>query len=80
MEAKFQDIPNELWDLVQPILPPELPYFKGGRPPIERRRILAGIVYRLRTGYGQTRGATRTATSRTREVPPEPQRPITISM
>jgi putative transposase len=50
MESKFADIPNELWDLIQPVLPPEQPRFKGGRPPIDNRRALAGIVYRLRTG------------------------------
>jgi transposase len=50
MEAKFRDIPDELWDIIQPILPPELPRFKGGRPRVERRRALAGIVYRLKTG------------------------------
>jgi len=50
MENKFADIPNELWDLAQPILPPEKPRFRGGRPPLERRRVLAGVVYRLRTG------------------------------
>src|SRR6188472_3584919 len=50
MEAKFSDIPNELWDLAQPILPPEKPRLRGGRPPIPRRVVLAGIIYRLRTG------------------------------
>jgi transposase len=50
MEAKFADIPDELWDLAQPILPPEKPRFLGGRKPLERRRVLAGVVYRLRTG------------------------------
>lgn len=50
MDARYQDIPDELWDLIQPVLPPEKPNFKGGRPQVERRRALAGIVYRLRTG------------------------------
>ena len=50
MEAKFADVPDELWDLAQPILPSEKPRLRGGRKPLDRRRVLAGVVYRLRTG------------------------------
>src|SRR6201992_3150128 len=50
MDAHFRDIPDELWDLIQPVLPADKPNFKGGRPQVERRRALAGVVYRLRTG------------------------------
>jgi hypothetical protein len=49
MEAEFADVPHELWDLAQPLMPPEKPRLCGGRPPIERRVILAGITYRLPT-------------------------------
>jgi len=50
MEAKFRDVPDELWALVEPLLPPEAPKPFGGRPPLAARRVFAGIVYRLRTG------------------------------
>ena len=50
--AKFTrtDVPDELWERVRPCLPawPERP--TGGRPPVADRVVLAGIVYRLRTG------------------------------
>ncbi|MFC1612155.1 IS5 family transposase [Myxococcota bacterium] len=50
MESKFSDVPDELWDLVCDLLPPE-PYRPlGGRPPVPNRVILAAIVYRLKTG------------------------------
>jgi transposase len=50
MDRKFRDVPDELWAIVDPLLPPERPKPLGGRPPLAARRVLAGIVYRLRTG------------------------------
>lgn len=50
MEAKFADVPDEVWHLVQPLLPPPPSHARGGRPRTPDRRIFAGIVYRLRTG------------------------------
>ena len=50
MEARFADVPEDLWRIVEPILPPAPSHARGGRPRISDRRILAGIVYRLRTG------------------------------
>ena len=50
MEAKFADVPDRLWKLVAPLLPSVAARPRGGRPRIPDRRILAGIVYRLRTG------------------------------
>lgn len=50
MPAKFSKVPEELWALVAPLLPPEPPKPKGGRPRIPDKTILAGILYRLRTG------------------------------
>lgn len=50
MEAKFADLPDELWLLVGPLLEVSPMHRRGGRPRIPARRILAGIVYRLRTG------------------------------
>ena len=49
-EAKFADIPERLWQLVAPRWPPMAAHPRGGRPRLPDRRMLAGIVYRLRTG------------------------------
>ena len=43
-------IPDELWDEIRLILPPEKPDNTIGRPAVSFRKILDGIVYVLRTG------------------------------
>ena len=43
-------VPDSLWDIVQSILPAEKPKLRGGRPRIPDRRVLAGIIFVLRTG------------------------------
>ena len=50
MDAKFRDVPNKLWERVEPLLPKEPAKPLGGRPRVDDRKIFAGIVYRLRTG------------------------------
>ncbi len=50
MDPKFRTVPEELWRVVEPLLPPERPKPKGGRPRVPDRVVLAGILYRLRTG------------------------------
>ena len=50
MEGKFRDVSEELWKVAEPLLPREEPKPLGGRPRVSNRTILAGIVYRLRTG------------------------------
>ena len=45
-------VPDELWELVEPLLPPHPPRPKGGRPPLDDRRCLAGILFVLKTGIG----------------------------
>lgn len=50
MEHDFFDVPDDLWDLIEPLLPPEPPKPKGGRPRVPDRVALAGILYRVRTG------------------------------
>ena len=42
-------VPEQLWQAIQPLLPPP-PRCYGGRPRIDDRAALAGIVYQLRTG------------------------------
>lgn len=43
-------VPDDLWDAFEPLLPPEPPKPKGGRPRVPDRAALAGIVFVLRTG------------------------------
>ena len=41
---------DELWALIEPILPKRPPRPKGGRPPVPDRQALTGILFVLRTG------------------------------
>lgn len=45
-----EDIPDDLWALVAPMIPPERAKPHGGRPPLPARAIFGQVVYRLRTG------------------------------
>ena len=41
---------DELWNAIAPLLPPERPKPKGGRPRVPDRAALTGILFVLRTG------------------------------
>lgn len=41
---------DELWEIIEPLLPPEPPKPKGGRPRIDDRAALTGIVFVLKSG------------------------------
>ena len=41
---------DELWERIEPLLPPEPPKPKGGRPRMSDRACLTGILFVLRTG------------------------------
>jgi transposase len=43
-------LPDELWERIEPLLPPQPPRPKGGRPPISNRAALTGILFVLKTG------------------------------
>jgi transposase len=43
-------VSDELWAAVEPLLPPDRPKPKGGRPRAPDRAALAGILFVLRTG------------------------------
>ena len=45
-------VTDELWALIHPLLPPEPPKPKGGRPRIPNRNALEGLLYVLQTGIG----------------------------
>src|SRR5438067_12116220 len=43
-------VSDELWTIVAPLLPPEAPEPKGGRPRVPDRAALAGLLFVLKTG------------------------------
>ncbi len=43
-------VSDELWALVEPLLPVEPPKPKGGRPRVSDRAALAGIIFVLKSG------------------------------
>ncbi|AJY52788.1 Putative transposase IS4/IS5 family (plasmid) [Halomonas sp. KO116] len=43
-------VSDELWSIVEPLLPPPTPRPRGGRPPISNRAALTGILFVLRSG------------------------------
>jgi len=47
-----RQVSDELWEAVAPLIPPDPPKPKGGRPPVGSRRALGGILFVLRTGIG----------------------------
>lgn len=44
------EVPDELWERMEPLLQAEDPPKPTGRPRVDRRRVLDGIIFRLRTG------------------------------
>ncbi len=46
----LREIPDDLWELIEPILPPDKPPGTNGRPRVLNRTVLNGILYVLRTG------------------------------
>ena len=41
---------DDLWKIIEPLIPPEPPKLKGGRPRVSNRAALTGILFVLRTG------------------------------
>jgi transposase len=41
---------DELWQLIEPLLPQRPPRPQGGRPPVDDRKTLIGILFVLKTG------------------------------
>ena len=48
--SKFHQIPDALWQRLEPLLPKYEPSPKGGRPRLALRRVANGIFYVLATG------------------------------
>ena len=43
-------VTDELWEIIEPLLPPEAPKPQGGRPRVEDRAALSGIIFVLKSG------------------------------
>ena len=43
-------VTDELWAVIEPLLPKERPKPKGGRPRVDDRAVLTGILFVLKTG------------------------------
>lgn len=43
-------LPDDLWELIEPLLPPLVLSPKGGRPPVGNRQALVGILFVLKSG------------------------------
>lgn len=43
-------VTDELWEMIEPLLPEEPPKPKGGRPRIDDRAALTGILFVLKSG------------------------------
>ncbi|MHB8644887.1 MAG: IS5 family transposase [Thermomicrobiales bacterium] len=50
--SKRQQVSDALWEAIAPLIPPDPPKPKGGRPPVPARKALGGILFILRTGIG----------------------------
>lgn len=44
------EVPDGLWEMIEPLLEKDQPRKETGRPPVNRRTVLNGIIFRLRTG------------------------------
>src|SRR6478752_6798214 len=43
-------VSDDLWAIIAPLLPPEPPKPKGGRPRLDDRKVLTGIIFVLKSG------------------------------
>jgi transposase len=50
LTSKFHQIPNALWERLEPLLPKYRPSPKGGKPRLPMRQVANGIFYVLVTG------------------------------
>ena len=45
-------VSDELWAVIEPLLPPDPPRPKGGRKRLPNRQVFTGILFVLKTGMG----------------------------
>ena len=48
-QTDFRDVPDELWERIEPLLAPFKRKRSGGSKPLAQRTVLAGILYKCRT-------------------------------
>lgn len=48
--ATIWNCPDELWDMITPVLAELDPPYKGHRERVDQRKVLDGIIYHLRSG------------------------------
>ena len=48
--ATLWEVPDELWERIEPLLLKDEPPKATGRKRVDRRRVLDGIIFRMRTG------------------------------
>lgn len=48
--ATLWEVPDGLWERIEPVLTAEHPPKRAGRKRVDLRRVLDGIIFRLRTG------------------------------
>lgn len=49
-QTDFRDVPDELWERIEPLLTPFKRKRSGGSKPLSQRTVLAGILYKCRSG------------------------------
>ena len=49
-QTDFRDVPDELWERIEPLLAPFKRKRSGGSKPLAQRTVLAGSLYKCRTG------------------------------
>lgn len=49
-QIDLREVPDDFWQNVAPLLEPFKRKRSGGKPPLPQRTILAGIIYKCRTG------------------------------
>ncbi|MDY5394548.1 MAG: transposase, partial [Desulfovibrio sp.] len=49
-QTDFRDVPDELGERIEPLLTPFTRKRSGGSKPLAQRTVLAGILYKCRTG------------------------------
>ncbi|KXZ23518.1 MULTISPECIES: IS5 family transposase, partial [Leptospira] len=50
MDKYYSEIPDGLWKQIAPLIPKEKPKPEGGRNRVPTRLVMAGIIYRMKTG------------------------------
>jgi putative transposase len=50
LKPRLWEVPDHLWEKIRPILDSKDPRKRTGRPRADQRRIIDGIIFKIRTG------------------------------